>query len=207
MQGGGGPRLLAADAAHIPACGCSAAEAGGSLLADDDAQDSLLEQAGRADTSAPGDPLALDPLALDSAGALTDLPLTDACEPSISGDDAHADVGAAGQGANQPASATGVLDADEVSWNGTYLRAYSPANLLSARPTRTLLTSLMTRRRLSTGQMGLCCLSLRRLPASLVAMVLPLAAARKPATGTGSFSESTGTGAPLLAAGSKRRRA
>jgi hypothetical protein len=182
VQGGGGPRLLAADAAHIPACGCSAAEAGGSLLADDDAQDSLLEQAGRADAAAPGDllaldPLALDPLALDSAGALADLPPTDACEPSISGDDAHADVGAAGQGANQPASATGVLDADAVSWNGTHLRADSPANLLSARPTRTLLTSLMTRRRLSTGQMGLCCLSLRRLPASLVAMVLPLAAA------------------------------
>ena len=102
--------LVAAASAHVELSPAAPSAAGGLLLADDDAQDDLLEPAGRADAFAPG-----APLALDSAGALTDEPARDARGPSISGDDAHDDVGAAGQGANQPASATGALDADEVS--------------------------------------------------------------------------------------------
>jgi len=103
--------------------------AGGLLLADDEAQGSLLEPAERADASEPG-----APLALDSAGALTDAPPPEAREPSISGDDALDDVRGAGQGASQPASATGALIADEVSWIGAHLRADSPAYVPPACP-------------------------------------------------------------------------
>jgi len=67
----------------------------------------------------------------------------------------------------QPASAAGALDAYEVSWIGTHLRADSPAYLPPARPTRTLLTSLTTTRRLGPRQMSLCCLSLGWPPSSL----------------------------------------
>ena len=63
--------------------------AGGSLLADGDAQGNILGSAGRADASEPG-----VPLALECARALRDEP--HAGIPSISGDAARArdDVGA-----------------------------------------------------------------------------------------------------------------
>jgi hypothetical protein len=159
---------------YAPPChaGPAPSAAGGLLLADDEAQGSLLEPAGRADASEPG-----APLALDSAGALTDAPPPEAREPSISGDDALDDVRGAGQGANQPASATGALIADEVSWIGTTRpRTYLPP----ARPTRTRPTSLMTRRRLSPWQTSLCCLLIGRSLSSFVALVLPAARRPKP---------------------------
>ena len=75
--------------------------AGGSLLADGDAQDNILGSAGRADASEPG-----VPLALECARALRGEPR--AGIPSISGDAARArdDVGAAVQGANRSPSVT-----------------------------------------------------------------------------------------------------